>query len=939
MGTPPDVRGIVTDGGRPVVFVGRSEESAAVERLLTAARDGAGGALVLRGEAGAGKTALLRRAEQAADGMRIVRVAGVRPETELSFAAVHQLLVPFLDSVRGLPGPQREALSSAFGLAAGPPPDQLLAGIGVMATMASVAEKQPVLCLIDDAQWLDRASADVLGFVARRLSADAIAILFAVRDHENDGVEALTGLPELRLAGLPDDAAHQLLMSVAGQPLDYSVGRQVVAGTAGNPLALTEVGHHLSAAERSGALPLPEPLHLGARLEALLYERVRSLPASARMLLLLAAAEPAAEPGLLWKSAELLGVSQEEGDIPGVTAVIRFDPDVCFLPPMMRSAVYHSAAAGERRRAHQALAAASEALLDPDRRAWHLAAAATGADERAARELASCAERARRRGNWARCAAFLDRAARLTPGPARRAERTLATAEARLNADDPGGAAALAEQAEAQLADPGARARARRLQGTARQVLGQPAEATAMLLEAALALQPLDPWLARDSLLHAFEAALTAGQLASGAGPAEVLQAARVVPGPCGAQPTAADLAFDGFAALEGRGQEAGVARLRQATALAVRQSYHGEQPGFGFLAWSAARELLDDAALHAICTRGLARARARGPAAQMAFMLGLVGHSEVLAGRFTAAEAAVREAREVAAVTGAAAQHQARASELWVLAWRGHAAAARPLADASLRDFNDGGLGSMVDATRGALTVLELGLGNYQAALRQALSASADPLARAELVPELIEAAVRGGAAGTAASALPALAVRARGTGTDWAVGLMLRSRALLAADADAEELYRAAIEHLARTRIVPQLGRSHLLYGEWLRRRRRRREARSALRSAYEILEGVGAEAFAERARTELLATGEHVRRQNAVTRRELTPQELQIAGLAGRDSQAAVHQREHRRISPEEGVPQARGDQPDRAGPLLAKPLLSQPTARPWGRGQDR
>jgi DNA-binding CsgD family transcriptional regulator len=867
-----------------VVFVGRGEESAALGRVLSGACQGAGGVLVLRGEAGVGKTALLRHAEQVAGAMRIVRAAGVRSEAELSFAAVHQLLVPFLDAVGRLPGPQRNALSSAFGLAPGPPPDQLLVGIGALTTIADVARQQPVLCVIDDAQWLDRESVSALGFAARRLSADAVGMLFAVGDDEEQRAGTLTGLPELWLDGLPAGAGQDLLASVTGQQMHRSVSRQIVAATGGNPLALAQIGRGLSPAQLSGAAPLPEPLRLGRRLEGLLLRRVRALPPPAQTLLLLAAAEPAADLRLLWRSAALLGVSPGAAEAPGIEDIIRTGSDVSFLHPMMRSAVYYGATTSERRRVHEALAAASDAGLDPDRRAWHLAAAATGADEQAAGQLVLGADRARRQGGWARSAALLERAAALTPDPAKRAQRSLATVEARLNAGDAAGAAALAEQVQAQLDDPLARAQLRWLQGAVQHALGRPAEATGILLEAAEALYPLDRGLAREALLQAFEAALTAGQLASGPGTGDVLRAVRAVPGPSAGQATAADLALDGFAALEAGAEQAGVARLRQATALVARQFTGGDRLRDGFVTAAAAGELLDDAALHGICTRGLAQARSHGSAARVAFMLGLVGHAEALAGRFTAAEAAAGEARELAPVAGPAAARQVVTSKLTVLAWRGQEAAARQLAEAGLREFTQARLGFRVGLTKIALTVLELGLGNYQAALRHALSASADPLAKAELWPELVEAAARCGAAGTAAPWLGKLAVRARASGSDWALGMLLRSRALLTADAHAEELYLAAIDHLARSPVVPQLGRAYLLYGEWLRRRRRRRDARSALRSAQEILDGIGAEAFADRARKELLAAGGQARKRNPATRRELTPQELRIAGLAG-------------------------------------------------------
>ncbi len=373
--------------------MGRNDESETLERLIAAVRYGWSGVLVLRGEAGVGKTALLQHATRAAVDMRIVRVTAVQSEMELSFAALHQLLVPFLGSLARLPEPQRKALASAFGLVAEPPPDRFLVGIAALTMITEAALEQPVLCLIDDAQWLDQASVDALGFVARRLSADPVAMLFAVREGEHRAVP-FEGFAELRLAGLPDEAAQELLARSAGRQLDQGVARRILAATAGHPLALIELGRQLSAAELAGALPLPEPLRLGDRLELMFLRRVRALPPAAQTLLLLAAAEPSGEPELLWRAARLLGVGADAGDTPGIERILRFEPQISFVHPLLRSAVYHGAAASERRRAHEALATASDRGLDPDRRAWHLAAAASGADEEIADKLARSADRA-----------------------------------------------------------------------------------------------------------------------------------------------------------------------------------------------------------------------------------------------------------------------------------------------------------------------------------------------------------------------------------------------------------------------------------------------------------------------------------------------------------------------------------------------------------------
>jgi short-subunit dehydrogenase/DNA-binding CsgD family transcriptional regulator len=875
-------------------LLGRREECETLGRLVAAARKGSSAALMLRGEPGIGKTALLEHTARSAGDMRVARVTAVPSEQELDFAALHQLLVPFLGALDRLPRPQREALASAFGLVAGAPPDQFLVGAAAWTLIKKAALEQPVLCIVDDAQCLDKASADALGFVARRLSADPVAMLLAIRDDEQQ--PAFEGLTELALAGLPDDAAQDLMASAAepGRRLDQGVARRIGAATAGHPLALIELSRRLSAAELEGTLPLPEPLPVGERLESAFQHRVRAFPPTARTLLLLAAAEPSGDPGLLWSAAERLGVGAGVADTPGLERVLQFDPYLSFRHPLMRSAVYYGAPASGRKRAHEALAAAGASARDPDRRAWHLAAAASGTDEELASELARSADRARARGDWGRCAAFLERAAVLTPDRATRAARTLATAEARLNAGEPRVAAALVERAAPHLDDPLSRFRAKRLQGAVRVVLGKPAEASAILLDAAGALQPLHPGQAWETLLEAFEAAMAAGRFARGAGVTEVLQAVRAAPHPDDAHASAAGLALDGFAALDEHRDRAGIARLRQAITVTAAQQALGSVPGgedreqlrFVYIAPLAAYELLDDAALHASCARAVAKARGHGSPTVLAWALGLMSYSEALGGRFAAADTAAAEARRLTAATGVADDLRTGISELTVLAWRGRESAARTLAAARLRDATQAGYGFVIGFTATALTVLELGAGDYQAALRHAMNASWDGMpAEVELLPELIEAAVRCGAVREATDALEKFARRARAAGTPWALGLLSRSQALLATGDDAGELYQDAIEHLGRSRIVPQLGRAHLVYGEWLRRRHRRRDARAALYSACDILDSIGAEAFAGRARVELLATGEHVRKRDpaAAELAELTPQELRIAGLA--------------------------------------------------------
>ncbi len=508
------------------MLVDREAEKQELDNLLAAVREGFSAAVVLRGEAGIGKTALLEYALGSASDMRIARAVGIESEMELGFAGLHQLLVPFVGRLERLPGPQREALGSAFALIDGPAPNLFLVGLATLTLLADAAAKRPVLCVFDDAQWIDQASARALGFVARRLFADRIGMLFAVRETD-ERVAALEGLTELPVGGLPEDDARALLNSVAAGGLDQRTAERILLETGGNPLALVELGGELSAGQLGGRSPLPEPLPLGRRLEGRFLARVRTLPQETQTLLLLASLQQHGDPEQLWRAAASLGVGPGAADLPELDRLITFAPRVTFGHPLVRSAVYQGATARARRRAHQALATACDPERDPDRRAWHLGSAAAGPDEEVAAELERSAERARGRGGWASNAAFLHRAAELTPDPRCRAERELAAATAKLTAGDPTAARALLEVANPELADPLARAQARRLDGAIRLGTGHLGESAAILLEAARAFEPLDNRLTRDTLLEALHAATFAGRFARGAGVVDVLRAAR----------------------------------------------------------------------------------------------------------------------------------------------------------------------------------------------------------------------------------------------------------------------------------------------------------------------------------------------------------------------------------------------------------------------------
>jgi DNA-binding CsgD family transcriptional regulator len=862
--------------------LGRTLETDSLEGVLSAVRDGLSGVLVLRGEAGVGKTALLDWAAGQAGDMQVARVAGAEAEMDMGFAGLHQLLVPFLGDLEGLPAPQRQALGSAFGLVAGPPPDRFLVGMAALTVLTDAAAARPVLCLIDDAQWLNRVSIEVLGFVARRLYADRVGMVFATRTRkEEERAVVLAGLSELTVGGLSEEAAHELLATSAGAQVDRQVSWRIAADTAGNPLALVELAAELTAAELSGAEPLDWPLRFGGRLEELYRSQVRTLPGDTQTLLLLAAADPTGEPALIWNAARNLGIDPEAGEAAGVERLVSWEPRVRFRHPLIRSAAYYAALAAARRGAHQALAAATDPEVDPDRRAWHLAEAATGPDEQVAAELERSADRARGRGGWGSGAAFLERAAALTADEAHRARRMLAAAENRLAAGEAPATRALLGLATPRLADGLDRARARRLEGLSLYAAGQMPEATSVLLDAARMLQPSETRLARDTLLDAFVAAQFSGQ----AWMTEFLRAVRSVPKVADSQATLTDLLLDGFAAVGERRYADGAPLLRRAIApLAAGQPIPDDALPHLMAVGQAAGLLYDDSARYQMEKRWVAELRDRGAIAALLTALGIQLSVQVQEGRFADAATTLAEGRALSEATGYRAILSPYAwQELWTLARQGREADTRTLAAQLLREFAGRGRYEVL-RVQGALATLELGLGNYTAGLRHALEA----LPRENVLgfaafADVVEAGTRCGERETATTALAAFTPWALASGTDLALGLLARSRALLADDDHAEAEYRLAIDHLQRCRLVPELARAHQVYGEWLRRQRRRRDARDQLRRAFVMFDEMGMMAFAGRARAELRATGERTQPRSPGTPEVLTAQEAQIARLA--------------------------------------------------------
>jgi DNA-binding CsgD family transcriptional regulator len=854
---------------------GRDPECATVDRLLNAVREGESRALVLRGEPGVGKTALLDYAIGSAPDLRVLRAVGVESEMELAFAALHQLCLPMLDRLERLPGPQQDALGVALGLRGGQAPDRFLVGLAALGLLSEAADERPLLCAVDDAQWLDEASALALAFVARRLLAEPVGIVFVTREP----IKALSGLPELVVDGLGDDDARVLLASVIRGPLDERVRETIVAETRGNPLALLELPRGLTPAELAGGFALAEAQPLADRIQQSFLRRARSLPPRSQRLLLTAAAEPLADVALLWRAAERLGVGPDAVGSAEAAGLIEVGARVRFRHPLVRSAIYRAATPDDRREVHHALAEATDPEADPDRQAWHRAHAAGGLDEAVAADLERSADRAQSRGGVAAVAAFLARAAELTPDPARRGARALAAAQAKLEAGAPEAAHALLATAELTPLDELQRARLQRLRAQIAFALRRGGDAPALLLDAAKRLVPLDPGLARETCLEALAAALFAGPLGDGR---ELLQVVHATP-PGSNPPAAIDLLLNGVATWATEGYAAAVAPLREA--LEAFRHDDGDNPANDRWLWLACRvaaDLWEHEIWDELATSGVRRARESGALSILPIAASYRAGVHVHAGEFAEAWALLEEADAVTQATNTALLVQAKQM---VAAYRGDEAEALELIAAGRPEATARGQGMALSMIECANALLFNGLGRYEEALAAAERACAhDELSLYALaLVELVEAAARSNRPELAATALERLSERTQASGTDWALGLQARSRALLTDGPSAEPFYEEAVERLARGRVAPHLARAQLVYGEWLRRQNRRADAREQLHAAHDAFSRIGAEAFAERARRELLATGENARKRTDDTRSSLTPQEAQIARLA--------------------------------------------------------
>jgi DNA-binding CsgD family transcriptional regulator len=869
------VRGLPVGSVR---LIGRVPERAALGGVLDAARAGHSAVLVIRGEPGIGKTALLDYAIESGTGLRITRVAGIESEMELAFAALHQLCAPMLNRMDHLPGPQREALGVAFGLRAGAAPDRFLVSLAALSLLSDAADEQPLLCVVDDAQWLDRASAQVLGFVARRLLAEPVALLIAARELEED----FTGLPELVVLGLNERDARELSRSVACGPLDERVRERLVAETRGNPLAMLELPRELMLAEQPGLTGVADPPGLSDRIEDNFRRRLETLPADTRQLLLVAAAEPAGEPLLLWRAASRLGIAVDAADAAETAGLLAISDRVTFRHPLVRSAAYRAASPMARRMVHGALAEVTDPETDADRRAWHRAQATAGADEEVAADLERSAGRAHARGGCAAAAAFLKRSASLTLDPVLRAERSLAAADATYHSGAFDVALGLVAAAEAGPLDDLQRARLDLLHARIAFASNHGRDAPPLLLKAARQFEGLDVRLARDTYLEALSAALFASWLTR-VGIPEIAEAARLVPTP--QPPRAPDLLLDGTALLITEGYPAGAPVLKAAVK-AFREEEISDDKGLHWLwqACGAAGLMWDYESWDELSARLVTLIREAG--ALMVLPVAFSTRAGVLmfAGDFAGAGALVAEVRSA---TEATRSNIAPYAGLTLAVLQGRVDEAFQIIEVGSKDVVSRGEGEGICLVRWATAVLCNSVGRYEEALEAAQQASEDSpaiLFSNWAVVELVEAATRCRMPERAATALDRLSESTRASGTDWALGVGARSRALVSGGADAEPSYREAIERLARTPLRVELGRAHLLYGEWLRRRRRMHDARDELHAAHAIFDSIGAASFAERTRAELRATGEHVRKRRVDTRAELTPQEALIARLAG-------------------------------------------------------
>ncbi|MGW1563156.1 AAA family ATPase [Streptomyces sp. NPDC002144] len=863
-------------------MVGRRAEREAIGGLLDAVREGLSGVLVLTGEPGIGKTRLLEYAAERAAELRVVRLTAVESETGLGFGTLHRLLRPFLNRTDRLPGPQRTALDAALGLVPGPPADRYLVGLATLTLLSEAAADQPLLFLLDDAQWVDRESAEALAFTARRLHADSLGMIIALRDGLGDtglfdslGGHAVTGLPE------PE---ARILLSFTTRRVDSAVAERIVAGTGGNPLALLELTDALAAEQLAGVAPLPDPLPVSRLVEGHFRRLVQAMPPETATLLLLLATAPSDDTGMMWRAAGRLGLSARAVQPAIAAGILGRDTPTAFRHPLIRSTLHAGAEPGELRRAHAALAAACDPVRDADRRAWHRAEATETTDDAVADDLEAASERARSRGGYSQQALLLSRAADLTKDPDKRAERLLDAAQAHLMSGDAPAAHTALDLAGADIRGPVLRTRELRTRATAQMFQIAVADVPAMLMDAVTRLGPQDPGLTWELLCEALHAVLVAHDCTQGTSPTEVAAAALTArqhtPVPTGG---GRDLLMEALARRMAEGYERGAPALRAALDSLRREGGIGDANSpFAVMLSMACDDLWEVQAGRELTDRLAAADRDSGALYALSITLLVQARHDLLDGRFTQAEVRYAEFDEIAAATGFLGGGDINRLHLFALT--GHEAELRAAVRraAGMRSMGHGVLQLLAQH---ALTLFELGRGRYRQAMKHARRVfEEDPPACGNLfLPLLVEACVRSGDRAGANAALARLEERAPLAATPWALGSLAVGRALTADGDDAGKFYQESVELLQQSPLALEQARARLLFGEWLRRRKRRSEARKQLRAAYESFDTFGAVPYAERARLELLATGATARRRSEETRFDLTPRERQVASMA--------------------------------------------------------
>ena len=862
------------------VLLDRRAERRRLDELIQAVRSGESRTVVIHGEPGIGKTALLDYVAQHAPGCRVERIAGVESEMEIPWAAVHQLCAPVIDRLDGLPTPQRDAVSGAFGLSDAPAADAFLVGLGVLGLLSQAAQERPLVCLIDDQQWLDFASSRILSFAARRLGWESLALIFSTRlpDHH------LKGLPALAIGGLPAADVGLLLESTLPGKLDNRVRDRIVAETGGNPLAVVELTRGMTPDQLAFGLELPGAVPLAGAIEGQFAQRVAALPDETRRLLVLAASDPVGDPVLLWQAAKLLGVGSAAQEPAIETGLAEFAPRVMFRHPLVRAAAYHSASIKGRQESHWALAEVTDPQLDPERRAWHRSQAVLGPDEEAAAELETGANLALARGCLAAAGAYLQRAVALSVDPVRRVDRAIVAAEGKIRAGAFDTGKELIAIAEAGALTGVQRARVALVKAQLAYVSNRGGEAPVLLQNAAKRLETIDPAVARGTYLDAMSAAIFAGRFAAPGGSTVDVARAGAAMTSINQTPGSIDQLLQAMAAGYLGDEAATVPALREALAGFPDGMSADQELRWIWLVCMTAMRTLDDQRWAACAARHLQLARDAGALTELPLALDSQTYVLVFAGKLEAAAELVDETDAVKAAIGS---NLAPYGALAFAAMRGEACAADELIKRTIAEVTERGEGIGITMAEWADSLLSNGLGDYDRALAAAKRATEyEPDLRMLSWPvvELIEAAARSGELQSAHEAYRRLSAITTASGTEWALGLRARAHALLAEGEEAENDYRESIERLGRTGQRTDLARAHLLYGEWLRRARRRIESREQLSVAQQMFEAMGIAGFAERAHRELRTTGQNARkRTHHPEPSELTPQEAQVARLA--------------------------------------------------------